>query len=164
MSIQEDAVAGFLPRRDLKRGRLLQTKLTRSAETPRQDKAMSGTESSARSARTRRFYRSARLRPDIVLAIGRAPSGPDEKWQSIKYRDVSVKHATTSPSHRDRSRQVAVLRALQDPPLPNRSSVAKDLSAQTNLTRSFGSPSKLPSVQLVRISFVQSLRDTPRLA
>src|SRR5262245_28803958 len=34
MSVQEDAVAGFLPRRDLKRGGLLQTRLTRSAKPP----------------------------------------------------------------------------------------------------------------------------------
>jgi hypothetical protein len=71
----------------------------------------------AKSARTQRKARSVPVK--LVLVIGRAPSGLEGK-QSIKYRDVSVKHATTSPSHRDRSRQVVVLRPFQDQPRPNK--------------------------------------------
>ncbi len=86
---------------------------------PRSDQRWLERQVPARSARTRPTCRSAPLRPD--MAIGRLVKGMVEKWQSFKYRDVSVKHATTSPSRRDRSRQVAVLRAFQNQPHPNKS-------------------------------------------
>src|SRR5215475_5152119 len=105
MNFVATAVAGFLPRRDLER-RQLQTWLSRSAKMPQRDQRWWSGPKSARSARTRRIVWSARRWPQ--RGTSGVKSSLDQKWSLVKYRDVSVKHAT-SPSHRDRSRQVVIL-------------------------------------------------------
>jgi hypothetical protein len=81
---------------------------------PQRDQRWWSGSKSARSARTRRIVWSARRWPQ--RGTSGVKSSLDQKWSLVKYRDVSVKHAT-SPSHRDRSRQVVILRFAIQPAL-----------------------------------------------
>src|SRR6266852_9467280 len=61
---------------------------------PRSDQRWSERKVPARSTRTR-TCRNAPLKPSMT--IGRLANGLSGKWQSIKYRDVSVKHGNNLP-------------------------------------------------------------------
>ena len=151
-----------MPRRDLKAGGLLQAKLIRSARWRRGQISDDWSRKfPARSAHTQRTCRGAPLKPDLVpdVEMSRPASGLNGKWPSFKYRDVSVKHTTTSPSHRDCSRQVVDLRVLRSQPHPNKIvRLLRWISAPTDSYSLARAASEAPAGSLLLISLVQRQR------